>query len=137
MLKSADVIAAILIGKFDNISTRINATDITLFIFFISLLLSVGLQTITNLDYDIGNQADDLTQQGGKQNTDKHDEDHADQGTENGKHILTQRVVVSNLCTEEQQNTNPNEGKAAEQAKKAQEQRAKAKAEKKASKNKD
>ena len=59
--------------------------------------------------YDIGNQADQLTDQRHKQDRKEHDADHADDRCENRKEIFPDGIIVRHHGAEEEQDTEPDE----------------------------
>ena len=67
------------------------------------------LQSITDLGNNIGNKADDLTEQRGKQQCYEHDEYHTDDSSDNSDYILTKGVIVGDHGSEEDQEACPNE----------------------------
>ena len=63
-----------------------------------------------NFDDDAGNEAYDLRHQGSKQDCDKHDERHANDGTDAGNDVLEHGVVMRDHRTEEEQEDHPDKG---------------------------
>ena len=77
------------------------------------------LQSITDLGNNIGNKADDLTEQRGKQQCYEHDEYHTDDSSDNSDYILTKGVIVSDHGSKEDKEARPNESQGNEKVYKA------------------